>query len=54
LSELGGNGCWLVSNKVLESSSGDVGIEEGTEVIGITLLSKFDSDWSWLVSDKVL
>ena len=44
----------LVSHKVLESSSGDVRVEESGEVIAVTLLGKFGGDWTWLVSHKIL
>ena len=54
LGKLGGDWAWLVSHKVLESSSGDVGVEESGEVISVTLLGKLGGDWRRLVGDKVL
>jgi hypothetical protein len=45
---------WLISDKVLQSTSGDVLSKEAGEVIAITLLGKLGSDWSWLVSNEVL
>jgi hypothetical protein len=46
--------CWLVSNKVLEVSSSNIGIHEFEETVSIALLGKGNGDWCWLVSDEVL
>ena len=45
---------WLVGDKVLEVTSGDVGVEEGADVVGVGFLGKSNSDWCWLVGDEVL
>jgi len=54
LSEGNSDWCWLVSDKVLEVSSSDIGVHKLEETIGIGLLSESDSDWRWLVSNEVL
>ena len=46
--------CWLVSDKVLEVSSSDVGVHELEKTIGIRFLGETNGDWGWLVSDEVL
>jgi hypothetical protein len=51
---------WFVCDKVLQVSSGDVGIHEFEETIGIVLvetkveLGEGRCDWCWLVGDDVL
>merc|ERR1719478_498329 len=45
---------WLVSNQVLEVSSGDVSVHKLEEAIGVGFLGKSNGDWGWLVGDEVL
>ena len=51
-----GYGDWggLISHKILEVSSGDIGIHKLEKAIGIRLLGKSNGNWCWLVSDEVL
>jgi len=53
LGKLGGDWAWLVGDKVLEVTSGDVGTIESEDIISITLLSQLGCDWAWLIGDKV-
>jgi len=54
LGESDSDGRWLVGDKVLKVSSGDVLTSESKHTIFITLLSKLNGDWRWLVSNEVL
>jgi hypothetical protein len=45
---------WLISDEVLEGTSGHVVVEESAEVVSISSLGKSNSDWGWLVSDEIL
>jgi len=54
LGETNGDWGWLISDKVLKVTSGDIGIHKFEEAIGIRLLGKTDSDWRWLIGDEVL
>ena len=54
MGESNGDWGWLVSDKVLEVSSGDVSVHKLEEAIGIRLLGESNGDWGWLVGDKVL
>jgi hypothetical protein len=51
------NWCWLVSDKVLEVSSGDVAIEKSGDIVGISFAfikeEKRLGDWCVSISDKV-
>jgi len=57
LGELQGNWGWLVSDKCLHGSLGDVVIHEGENSIRVLLghlLGEFQGNWGWLISDKCL
>jgi hypothetical protein len=56
LGELGCDWSWLVGDKILKGTEGDILSEEAGEDSTITLLdlSELGGDWSWLISDKVL
>ena len=45
---------WLISNQVLEVSSGDVSVHKLEEAISVGFLGESNGDWGWLVGDKVL
>jgi hypothetical protein len=49
--------CWFVSDEVLKVSSGNVGVEEGGNVVGVSFgfikLEKRLGDWCISISDKV-
>jgi len=45
---------WLISDEVLQVSSGHVGVHELEETIGVRLLSEGHGNWGWLVGNKVL
>jgi len=53
-SELDGDRGWSVSDKVLELSSGDIGIHELENVVLVALLGKLDGDGGRSVGDEVL
>ena len=57
LTELDSDRSWLISDQVLEHSSGDVVLHQGegsTLLIGSLALGELDGNWSWLVGDEVL
>ena len=45
---------WLISDEVLQVSSGHVGVHELEETIGVRLLSEGHGDWGWLIGHEVL
>jgi hypothetical protein len=54
LSKLHCNWSWLISDQVLEGTTGDIFSKKGGNVVGITSgLGKFDSNWCWFVNYKV-
>jgi len=53
LGQCNGDWGWLVDNKVLQVSSGDIFTSEGKHTIFVGLLGKSDSNWRWLINDKV-
>jgi len=54
LSETDSDWGWFIGDEVLKVSSGNVGIHELEEAIGIGFLGKSDGDWGWFIGDEVL
>ena len=57
LTELDSDRSWLISDKILEHSSGDVVLHQGegsTLLVSGLTLGELDGDWGWLIGDEVL